>query len=149
MPSRASRNNNSRQNGSGQSSPWSGEPTRAAAASSSSSAEAVLEFKVQPPATVIRNRRPRYAVGEVRYGSASGKILRDVGVGCYIFPNVRLDAPVEAWYYFRASFRVTTGDGSTEIYSVSSGSFLLAPGEPHDPDEREFYRRVDNAGLLG
>ncbi|RYP61462.1 hypothetical protein DL769_007688 [Monosporascus sp. CRB-8-3] len=142
MSSRSSRNNNSRQSGPGQSSRWSGEPSMAAG-SSSSSAEAVLEFKVQPPPTVIRDRRPTE-------GSASEKVLQDVdaGVGCYIFPNVKLGAPVDDWYYLRASFRVMTEDGPTEMYSVSSDLFLLAPGEPNDPDEREFYRRVDNVGLL-
>ncbi|RYP44483.1 hypothetical protein DL768_009054 [Monosporascus sp. mg162] len=172
MSSRSSGNSNSLRNGSGRSSPWNSESTRTAA-SSLSSAEAVLEFKVQPPPTVIRNRRTPYAiivgltpprrdsncfvqlflhnsagfaVGEVRDGSASEKTLQNIGVGCYIFPNLKLNAPVEDWYYLRASFRVATGDGSTEMYSVSSGLFLLAPGEPHDPDEREFYRRVAARG---
>ncbi|RYP33480.1 hypothetical protein DL767_004758 [Monosporascus sp. MG133] len=174
MSSRSPRNNNSRPNGTGQSSSLNSESSRAAA-SSSSSAEAVLEFKVQPTPTVTQNRRPPYAiivgltpprrdsdcfvqlflhgpagdpVGGVRDGSASERVLQDAGVGCYIFPNVKIYAPVEDWYYLRASLRVTTEDGATEMHSASSQWFRLAHEEPHDPNEREFYRRVGNAGLL-
>ncbi|RYO75964.1 hypothetical protein DL766_007739 [Monosporascus sp. MC13-8B] len=167
MASGASGNNDSRQTGSGRSSRRNGE--------SSSSAEAVLEFKVQPPSRVIPNRSPPYAiivgltpprrvsdclvelflhdpagnpVGRVNERCASERVLQDVGIGCYIFPRVKLDAPVGAWYYLRASFRVLMGDRFVEMYSVYSDPFLLAPGEPSDEEERQFYRQVYNAGFI-
>ncbi|RYP89786.1 hypothetical protein DL770_004080 [Monosporascus sp. CRB-9-2] len=173
MSSSSSRNNNLRRNGPRQNLSLNGESPRAAA-SSSSSAE-VLEFKVQPTPTVTQNRRPPYAiivgltpprrdsncfvqlflygpsgepVGEVRDGSASERVLQDAGVGCYIFPNVKLSAPVDGWHYLRASLQVATADGATEMHSIASQWFILAPEEPHDPDELDFYQRVANAGLL-
>ncbi|RYP13731.1 hypothetical protein DL765_006747 [Monosporascus sp. GIB2] len=172
MPSRSSGNSgqSSRRNGES-----SGLAASSPSSASSSSAEAVLEFKVQPPTRMIPNQNPPYAiivgltparrvsdclvelslhdsagnpVGGVSEGCASERVLQDAGIGCYIFPRVKLDAPVGAWYYLRASFQVLTGDRFTEMHSVYCDPFLLAPVEPSDPEELQFYRQVNNAGLI-
>ncbi|RYO91154.1 hypothetical protein DL764_008322 [Monosporascus ibericus] len=121
MSSGSSMNNNSLQDGSGQSSSRNGESSRAAA-SWSSSAGPVLEFKVQPPLTMTHNRRPPYAI-------IVGLTPPRRESNCFV--------QLSLW-----------GPAGVPVGVVSDGMFFLAPEEPSERDERDFYRRVDGAGLL-